>query len=106
MFIAKFNQTTSATFNADKNGQKPFIGDVLAGIANATLINGTMFLREGLEPNVPYLCENTVEELDGGKLVYKTNVIGKVSLMEYPDLRSKLGAGKLELKEPELEKAA
>lgn len=91
-FIAKFSQTTGNPFKSDKNGQMPFIGTVLAGTANGTLINGTMFSREGLEANTLYLCENSVDE------AYPTNtrvdIICKVSALEFMDMRAKLGAGK------------
>ena len=35
MFVAKFQQVTSSKFNADKNGNMPFIGKILAGTARA-----------------------------------------------------------------------
>ena len=50
MFIAKFQQVNSIKFDADKNNNMPFIGEVLAGTATGTIINGTMFQREGLKP--------------------------------------------------------
>lgn len=94
MFIAKFQQVNSEKFIADKNGNMPFIGEVLAGKATATLMNGTMFQREGLEPNKLYLCDNTYnEEYDN----MDTNVISVVSLLEYTELRTKLGKASISL---------
>lgn len=90
MFVAKFTQTTGAPFTADKNSNMPFIGEVMSGEATGTLINGTMFQRNGLEAGVLYACENTVDP------AYPTNVrvevIGKVSIKEYLELRTLLGA--------------
>lgn len=92
MFIAKFSQTTGAPFNADKNSNMPYIGEVLAGTATGTIINGTMFERAGLQPNKLYACENDVDP------AYPTNVqvkvIAEVSILDYQQLRTKLGAGK------------
>ena len=51
MFLAKFQQVTSDKFNSDKNNNKPYIGVVLAGTANGSIINGTIFVREGLKIN-------------------------------------------------------
>jgi hypothetical protein len=61
MFSAKFKQTSGLPFKADKNGNFPYIGTVVSGTAKGTLINGTMFQREGLEANKLYLCDNTVD---------------------------------------------
>lgn len=95
MFVAKFSQTTGAPFTSDKNGNMPFIGDVLAGKAKGTIINGTMFLREGLQPNKIYACENVEEEYEGKKQV-RVNIISEVSLLEYSALRTQLGAPSVE----------
>jgi hypothetical protein len=92
MFIAKFTQTSGSPFTADKNGNLPFIGTVASGLAKGTLINGTIFQREGLEANQLYLCDNSVDP------EYPTNVrvdiISKVSVTEFMALRTQLGAGK------------
>lgn len=95
MFVAKFKQVVSDKFTADKNSQMPYIGEVLAGTATGTLINGTMFQRNGLEENVLYACENFIDE------DYPSNqqvrIIGKVSLLEFNALRTQLGAPKVTL---------
>lgn len=96
MFVAKFSQTSGAPFAADKNGNMPFIGEVLAGTAKGTIINGTMFHREGLKPNKLYACEN-VEEVYEGKKQVRVQILSEVSLVEYPELRTILGAGKVEV---------
>ena len=93
MFVAKFTPTTQAPFVADKNGNFPFIGTVVAGTASAAIMNGTMFKREALEPNTLYLCDNHVdpEYPDNAQ----TTIIAKVSITEFMELRTSLGAGKL-----------
>jgi hypothetical protein len=91
MFVAKFTQTTGSPFIADKNSQMPFIGTVLAGSAKSTLINGTMFQREGLIANKMYACEN-VEETYEGKVQNKVLVLGLVELVEFQALRVQLGS--------------
>lgn len=56
-FIAKFAQVSEeSTFTADKNGNLPYIGKLLAGKAHTTIVNGTIFEREELKANKPYLC--------------------------------------------------
>lgn len=90
MFIAKFTQAEGSMFKADKNGNFPFIGNVVAGKAQGTLINGTMFHRDDMETNVLYLCENSVDpEYPTNQRV---NVIAKVSTVEFLSLRKELGA--------------
>lgn len=103
MFIAKFNQTTSEPFVADKNGQMPFIGEVLAGTATGTIINGTMFHRGELKPNKLYACENFTDPEYPDNI--QTKVIGEVGLLEYTELRTKLGEGKIKLSSVEEEAA-
>lgn len=92
MFIAKFNQTTGAPFVADKNGQMPFIGTIVAGTSKGSIINGTMFKREGLIPNKLYLCDNSVDPAYPDNT--QTDVISEVSLLEFSELRAQLGAPK------------
>ena len=70
MFVAKFTQTSSAPFTADKNGN--------------------LFQREGLETNQLYLCDNSVDPEYPDNV--QTTVIGKVSVMEFISLRTQLGA--------------
>lgn len=101
MFIAKFSQVSvdSEKFEADDNGNMPFIGEVLSGIAKASIINGTIFNNAGLLPNVMYACET--KEVEGtkrdGSTATFTNVVvlDRVSIMEYAQLRKELGAGRL-----------
>lgn len=92
MFIAKFQQVNSTKFNTDKNGNFPFIGEILSGKATGSIINGTMFQREGLEPNKAYLCQNTIEEYEGKEQV-RTSIISAVSLLELKPLMDQLGQG-------------
>ena len=66
----------------------------MAGVARGTLIDGTMFQREGLEPNKLYACENTKETYEG-KDQWRVQVIGEVTIFEYVKLQKELGAGKL-----------
>jgi hypothetical protein len=90
MFIAKFTQTTGNPFTADKNGQMPFIGNVLAGNARGTLMNGTIFNRTGLQANKLYLCDNSVDPDYPDNV--RVDIICEVSPMEFMDMRAKLGS--------------
>jgi len=93
MFLAKFQQVTSDKFTADKNNNMPFIGEVIAGKATGTIYNGTMFQREGLEPNKLYLCDNHIDEEYPDNV--QTRIISAVSLLEVKELRDQLGSPKL-----------
>lgn len=93
MFVAKFNRTSGEPFVADKNGNYPVIGTVTAGTATGSLMNGTMFQREGLEENQLYLCDNSIDPEYPDNI--QTQVIGKVSVMEFVELRTKFGAPKI-----------
>lgn len=93
MFVAKFTPTSQAPFVSDKNGNFPFIGTVVAGTAQAAIMNGTMFKREALEPNTLYLCDNHIDEEYPDNV--QTTVIAKVTISEFMELRTSLGAGKL-----------
>jgi hypothetical protein len=101
MFVAKFNQVTSDKFEADKNTNMPFIGEVLAGTANGTIINGTMFQRNGLKPQTLYACENYIDEkyptLKDGRPNNQVRIIAEVSIVEFISLRTVLGAPKVSL---------
>jgi len=96
MFVAKFQQVNSTKFSQDKNDEFPFIGEVIAGRATGTIINGTMFKREGLEPNRAYLCQNLTEEYQGKDQV-RTAVISAVSLLELKPLMDQLGKATLDV---------
>ena len=96
MFLAQFKQVTSDKFTGDKNTNKPYIGDVTAGTATGSLINGTMFVRNGLLPYpATYACENFIDPEYPDNI--QTRVIDKVSLLEYNELAGVLGAGRLNL---------
>jgi len=95
MFLAKFQQVTSDKFEADKNGNNPFIGEVLAGTATGSLINGTIFTRDGLESNTLYACDNFVDSEYPDNI--QTRILGKVSFSEYNSLSKELGQGRLNL---------
>jgi|TARA_B110000977_G_C10964047_1_gene449716 hypothetical protein len=90
MFIATFQKTDSPKFKADKNSNKPFIGKVLAGTSTGSIINGTMFQRDGLIENKAYLCQNETEVYNGKDIVH-TRVISEVSLLELQPLMAQLG---------------
>jgi hypothetical protein len=92
MFVAKFNQVTSDRFTADKNGNMPFIGEVLAGSSRGALINGTMFHRNGFAPNKLYACENFTDEEYPDSI--QTRIIAEVGIIEFMSLRTALGAPK------------
>lgn len=99
MFVAKFNQVQSDSdkFTADKNSAMPFIGEVLAGKATGTLINGTMFIRNGLSSNKLYACENIVEDYENPVTgvvspQVRVQVISEISVLEYVALKPTLGA--------------
>jgi len=98
MFVAKFQSTTGAPFTADKNGNFPMIGEVLAGRASGTIMNGTMFQREGLQPNKLYACENHVNPEYPDNVQVK--IISEVGIREYLELRTALGEGKVVLGTP------
>lgn len=93
MFIAKFSPTSGAPFTADKNGVYPVIGTVIAGTATGTIINGTMFQREGLKTGKLYACENHIDPKYPDNV--QTTVLSEVSLLELMELRAQLGAPKL-----------
>jgi hypothetical protein len=96
MFLAQFQQVTSDKFDGDKNENKPYIGDVISGVATGSLINGTMFVRNGLLPYpVMYACENFVDPEYPDNI--QTRVLTPVSPLEYIALQKELGKGKLNL---------
>ena len=104
MFICKFNQvdSNSTRFTPNRHNEMPYIVTVMAGVARGTLIDGTMFQREGLEPNKLYACENT-KEIYENKEQWRVQVIGEVNILEYVKLQKELGAGKLVISEVEEE---
>jgi hypothetical protein len=89
MFLAKFQQVNSSKFEADKNKNMPFIGEVLAGKATGTIYNGTMFARDGLEINKVYLCDNYVDEEYSENV--QVRIISLVSTLEISEMRNQLG---------------
>jgi hypothetical protein len=96
MFLAQFQQVTSDKFEADKNTNKPFIGDVISGQATGSLINGTMFVRNGLKPYpAMYACENFVDSEYPDNV--QTRVLTEVDALGYIPLQRELGPGKLNL---------
>jgi len=94
MFIATFQQVNSEKFSTDKNGEMPFIGNIQAGTAKASLINGTIFKRNGYKANSLYLCKNDVQEYEGKK-VPTTEIIAEVSALDLIQAQMTLGPGKL-----------
>ncbi len=99
MFLAKFQQVSSDKFSADKNNNMPYIGEVIAGKATGTIFNGTMFVREGLETNKLYLCDNHIDDEYPDNV--QTTIISAVSLLEVKELRDQLGAPSLDIDSPE-----
>jgi|VirMetMinimDraft_7_1064189.scaffolds.fasta_scaffold283395_1 hypothetical protein len=89
MFLAKFSEVNSTKFSTDKNGNMPFIGEVLAGKATGTIYNGTMFKRDGLEINKAYLCDNYVDEEYSNNV--QVRIISLVSTTELVELSTQLG---------------
>lgn len=97
MFIAKFSQVSEESkFEADKNGNLPYIGEILAGKAKGSIINGTIFEREGLLPNKMYACETKeVEDTETGEVYTNVVILDQVSILEYQALSKELGKGML-----------
>lgn len=102
MFVAKFNQVSSDSekFTADKNGNMPFIGTILAGKAKGSLINGSIFEREGLKTQKMYLCQNENDEYtnpDTGEITNQIRVVvlSEISPIEFIQVKKELGTGKL-----------
>lgn len=93
MFIAKFTQTTNDDyFNSNRHGVLPFIGEVFAGTSLGSIIDGTMFQRDGLNPHAMYACENYVDiDYPDNQ---KVRVLSEVSSLEYISLKPVLGEPK------------
>ncbi len=89
MFVAKFTQTSGAPFVADKNGNFPFIGTVVAGKATGSIINGTIAKREGIVSGKLYACENSVDPEYPDNV--QTTMVSAVSILELVELRKELG---------------
>jgi hypothetical protein len=97
MFIATFQQVSSDKFKADKNGEMPFIGKLVAGKAKATLVNGSVFKTQNYIPQRLYICQNVTTTLEGGKVVQNVDIIAEVSATELPALVTQLGTPMLNL---------
>ena len=67
---------------------------MLAGTASGSIINGTIFVREGLKTNTTYACTNYTETYEGEDYT-QTRIIGEVPLAEFQALETQLGKGKL-----------
>jgi len=61
LFIAKFSTIDSASAPLDVNGILPLRTEVLAGTANAYIVNGTLFQKGKFTENMIYLCTNYVD---------------------------------------------
>lgn len=96
MFICKFSQVSSDStkFKANRHGEMPMIGDILAGTAFGSIMDGTMFQRENLEEGKLYACENILSEYEGKKQ-WRVKIICPVTFSEFLAEYKKLGAGKL-----------
>ena len=102
MFVATFQQVSSDKFKADKNGEMPFIGKLVAGKAKATLVNGSVFKTQNYLPNRLYACQNTTVELTNPTTgvvtkVQNVDIIAEVSVVDLPALMVTCGAPKLNL---------
>lgn len=101
MFVARFEQVTnSEKFEADKRGNLPFIGTLLAGRAKSSLLNGTVFINQGYKVGQMYLCENYVDpnfpvSETTGETIHQVRIITEVSALEFMSLRKELGQGTL-----------
>lgn len=89
MYVATFKQTSGSPFVADKNGNFPFIGTIAAGKSKGSIINGTIFEREGLSTGKLYLCENSVDPNYPDNV--QTEVLSVVSPLELVLMRKELG---------------
>lgn len=109
MFIASFTEANSIDkitgkeiFPRDKNQNHSFIGQVSAGTAYGTLINGTLWKRGGYKANQLYLCKNVTETYEG-KPQINTEIISEVSPLDLINALATLGEGRL-IKTPKTEK--
>jgi hypothetical protein len=109
MFLAKFNKVDNKgnKFPADKNASLPYIGTLFAGKSTGTLINGTIFEREGYSTERIYACTNVERPYtneDGDTIMVTDTVIMQpVSTLELPELMKQLGAPVLLVDKPEEE---
>ena len=96
MFIATFQTVDNKNkqFTANKHGTLPVIGNVHAGTATGSIIDGTVFQKGGYRENQAYLCKNTQEEYQG-KMQTRTEIISEVSALELIQAKATLGAGVL-----------
>lgn len=91
MFLAKFNQASGASFTADKNDNMPYIGTVLAGKSSSSIVNGTIFEREGYSTKKTYLCMNTPNE--EYPEYPNVEIVQEVSAIEVVQMFKELGKG-------------
>ena len=110
-FIASFTEANSIDkitgkeiFPRDKNQNHSFIGEVQAGTARGTLINGTLWKKGGYKANQLYLCKN-VTGIFEGKPQINTEIISEISAVELITVGATLGEGRL-IKTPKTEKTA
>lgn len=101
MFIASFTEANSIDkitgkeiFPRDKNQNHSFIGQVSAGTAYGTLINGTLWKRGGYKANQLYLCKN-VTRIFEGKPQITTEIISEISPLDLINAKATLGEGRL-----------
>ena len=95
-FIAKFSQATGENFNADSNGNKPYIGKVLAGEATGSIINGTIFKADGMATDLMYACKNEiVVSKKDGKTYTNTVMLQVIEFELFLKLEASMPAGKL-----------
>lgn len=94
-FVANFATVSAGAeqFNADKRGNLPVIGNVVAGKAIGSLINGTIFQSDNRKEGQLYLCENYID--DEYPDYPQTRIITEVTAVELITFRKELGEGKL-----------
>lgn len=103
MFIASFTTVNSTKFKPNRHGVYPVIGSVQAGVATASLMDGTMFQRNGYTVGTLYLCKNVIDpEYPDSPRV---EIISSVSPLELIASMATLGPGRLErmVEEPVVE---
>lgn len=98
MFLASFSQVSSNSerFTADKNGNLPYIGNVVAGKSTSFIINGSVFEQQELKPRGMYLCQNVPQEYEGE--TYQTvSIVSEVSAIDIIPMSKQLGKPVIDL---------
>ncbi len=108
MFIASFTTPVNPEqFTTDKNGNLPLIGNVCCGEYHTSIINGTVFKKQGYKEGALYLCKNTPALDENGTRILTTNqttgvktpawnveIIAPCSIIDLVTSEATLGAAK------------